>query len=159
MQLMATGNQMQNPFFSIILPTYNRAHMIGKAIESVLAQTYTNWELLIIDDGSTDNTKQVIETYTDNRIRYLYQQNAERSAARNNGIAHAQGQYICFIDSDDYYFANHLSTFDYFIVDLEDMILNYSGLGLNDIKKDTIIYKLNYFKNVENISNKFIYDV
>lgn len=85
--------------------------MIGKAIESVLAQTYTNWELLIIDDGSTDNTKQVIEEYTDNRIRYVYQQNAERSAARNNGINNSIGQYICFIDSDDYYYPIHLSSF------------------------------------------------
>ncbi len=102
---------MQNPFFSIILPTYNRAHMIGKAIESVLAQTYTNWELLIVDDGSVDNTRQVVEVYGDSRINYIYQQNAERSAARNNGIAHAKGQYVCFIDSDDYFLLNHLQEF------------------------------------------------
>jgi glycosyltransferase involved in cell wall biosynthesis len=103
---------MQSPFFSVILPTYNRANMIGRAIESVIAQTYTNWELLVVDDGSTDNTKQVVEAYNDSRIRYIYQENAERSAARNNGIDNAKGEYVCFIDSDDYYFDNHLQTFD-----------------------------------------------
>lgn len=102
---------MQSPFFSVILPTYNRANMIGKAIESVLAQTYTNWELIVVDDGSTDNTKQVVEAYNDTRIRYIYQQNAERSAARNNGIDNANGVYVCFIDSDDYFLPNHLTEF------------------------------------------------
>jgi glycosyltransferase involved in cell wall biosynthesis len=85
--------------------------MICKAIESVLAQKYTNWELLIVDDGSVDNTRQVVEAYRDSRINYIYQQNAERSAARNNGIAHAKGQYVCFIDSDDYYYPIHLASF------------------------------------------------
>jgi glycosyltransferase involved in cell wall biosynthesis len=102
---------MQSPFFSVILPTYNRANMIGRAIESVIAQTYTNWELLVVDDGSTDNTKQVVEAYNDSRIRYIYQQNAERSAARNNGIDNAKGEYVCFIDSDDYFLLNHLQEF------------------------------------------------
>lgn len=106
---------MNSPFFSVILPTYNRANMIGKAIDSVLKQHYPNWELLVVDDGSTDNTKQVVEAYNDARIRYIYQQNAERSAARNNGIANAKGQYVCFIDSDDYYFDNHLSAFQNYI--------------------------------------------
>ena len=85
--------------------------MIGKAIDSVLAQSFTNWELIVVDDGSTDNTKQLVEVYNDTRIRYIYQQNAERSAARNNGIDNANGAYICFIDSDDYYLPNHLQTF------------------------------------------------
>lgn len=67
--------------FSIIIPTYNRAAFLPKAIESVLAQTYTDWELIIVDDGSTDNTKEVISQYSDGRIIYIYQQNAERSAA------------------------------------------------------------------------------
>ena len=85
--------------FSIILPTFNRAHMIHEAIKSVFNQTYKNWELIIVDDGSTDKTKEVIDKYIekDKRVRYLYQKNKERSAARNNGIKNAKGDCICFL--------------------------------------------------------------
>jgi glycosyltransferase involved in cell wall biosynthesis len=98
------------PYFSIIIPTYNRAHLISKAIDSVIAQTYENWELIFVDDGSTDKTKELILSYQkkDERIRYIYQDNSERSVARNNGIDNANGQYICFLDSDDYYLPDHL---------------------------------------------------
>ena len=99
------------PLFSIVIPTYNRAHFLSKAIESILAQTYINWELLIIDDGSTDNTKELVLKYIDSRIRYIWQENQERSAARNNGIKQAKGEYICFLDSDDYFLENHLEVF------------------------------------------------
>lgn len=103
------------PLFSIVMPTYNRALTIGRAIESVIAQTFTDWELIVVDDGSVDDTKAVVAQYGDERIRYIYQENAERSAARNNGINNAQGDYICFIDSDDYYFDNHLFAFYSFL--------------------------------------------
>lgn len=95
--------------FSIIIPTYNRAAFLPKTIESVLAQTYTDWELIVVDDGSTDNTKDVVTQYSDSRIRYIYQDNAERCVARNNGIAHASGEYVCFLDSDDIYTEGYLS--------------------------------------------------
>lgn len=93
---------------SVIIPTYNRAAFLPKAIESVLAQTYTDWELIVVDDGSTDNTREVVSKYSDKRITYIYQENSERSAARNNGIAHAKGNYICFLDSDNYMLPNRL---------------------------------------------------
>ncbi|MEM1138015.1 MAG: glycosyltransferase family 2 protein, partial [Bacteroidota bacterium] len=101
------------PFFSIILPSYNRAHFLPKAIESVQSQIFENWELIVVDDGSKDDTKEVVSYYiqSDGRIRYIWQENAERSAARNNGIRQAKGEYICFLDSDDYYLPNHLSSF------------------------------------------------
>jgi len=102
---------MIHPFFSIVVPTYNRAHFLSKMIESVLSQTFIDWELVIVDDGSTDNTKELIEKYTDSRIRYLWQENQERSAARNNGIAVSSGQYICFLDSDDYFLEDRLAVF------------------------------------------------
>jgi len=98
----------KSPFFSIIIPTYNRAHTIRRPIESVLAQTFTDWELIIVDDGSTDDTKSVVESYQDGRIRYVWQENQERSAARNHGIKIAKGEWICFQDSDDEYLQNHL---------------------------------------------------
>jgi len=100
------------PFFSVIIPTYNRAYMLPKAIESVITQTFTDWELIIVDDGSKDSTKELVESYIakDKRIKYIYQENAERSAARNNGINHASGEYICFLDSDDYYLPQKLQS-------------------------------------------------
>lgn len=94
--------------FSIIIPTYNRAAFLPKAIESVLAQTYTDWELIVVDDGSTDNTREVVSQFKDERLKYIYQENSERSAARNNGIAHAKGDFICFLDSDNFILPNRL---------------------------------------------------
>ena len=99
------------PFFSIILPTYNRASFLKRSIGSVLAQTYTDWELIVMDDGSRDHTKEVVTSFKDPRIHYFYQENAERSAARNNGIARAKGEWICFLDSDDAFMADHLEVF------------------------------------------------
>lgn len=101
--------------FSIVLPTYNRAYLIKDTIQSVMNQSYTNWELLVVDDGSTDNTKEVVSSFTDPRIRYIYQENAERSVGRNNGVRQAKGEWICFLDSDDYFLPDHLKAFNDFI--------------------------------------------
>jgi glycosyltransferase involved in cell wall biosynthesis len=118
--------------FSIILPTYNRAHFLPKAIESVINQTFTNWELIIVDDGSTDKTSELVENYCkrDKRIRYIYQDNAERSTARNKGIELAEGEFICFIDSDDYYLDEKLANLIKSINETEDSshTLFYDGL-------------------------------
>jgi len=96
------------PFFSIIIPTYNRADLIGKTLTSVLQQTFSDFEVLVIDDGSTDATRQVVEAFNDKRLSYIFQANAERGAARNNGIDHANGKYITFLDSDDIFLPDHL---------------------------------------------------
>ena len=98
------------PFFSIIVPSYNRASFIEKTIESVQNQIFKDWECIIVDDGSTDNTENVVGKISqkDKRIRYIYQENAERSAARNKGIKNAIGEYVCFLDSDDSYLEDHL---------------------------------------------------
>jgi len=98
------------PFFSVILPAYNRERTIAKAIESMLAQSFENWELLIVDDASTDQMEQVILTYLkDARIRYLKNEtNRERCLSRNRGILESKGNYICFLDSDDYHLPFHL---------------------------------------------------
>lgn len=99
-----------NLLFSVVIPTYNRVHIIEETIRSVQNQTYANWECIVVDDGSTDNTESIINKMSqlDHRIKYIYQKNAERSNARNNGIKNSQGEYICFLDSDDYYLPNHL---------------------------------------------------
>jgi glycosyltransferase involved in cell wall biosynthesis len=104
--------QNQQPFFSIIMPVYNRSGMVRKSIDSVLQQDETSWELLVIDDGSKDDTADVIKTHYrhEPRIKYIYQENQERCVARNNGIKIAEGTYVCFLDSDDFYNENHLSS-------------------------------------------------
>ncbi|MGE5357347.1 MAG: glycosyltransferase family 2 protein [Deltaproteobacteria bacterium] len=104
--------------FSIIIPTFNRANMISRAIESVIAQTYTNWELIIVNDGSIDNSEEVVKKYQlkDNRIKYYFQENKGRSAARNLGIDNSSGEYICFLDDDDYYFEDFLYKFYFLII-------------------------------------------
>ncbi len=98
------------PFFSIILCTYNRAHLLPHALDSLLEQTETDWEALIVDDGSTDGTEHVVRPYLerDARLRYLYHQNRGLSLSRNVGIAAAAGQYVTFLDSDDWYAPEHL---------------------------------------------------
>ena len=93
---------------SIILPTYNRAEFIQRAIDSVLAQTYSNWELIVWDDGSTDNTAEIISAYQDERIRYFYDENHGVSYARNRAIEVSKGKLIAFLDSDDEWRAGKL---------------------------------------------------
>jgi glycosyltransferase involved in cell wall biosynthesis len=94
---------IKNPTVSVIIPTFNRAHMIGKAIKSVLNQTYRDFEVIVVDDGSTDNTKEIIRSFTDKRIKYFkkYKKNRGISVTRNIGIEMARGKYIALLDSDD----------------------------------------------------------
>jgi glycosyltransferase involved in cell wall biosynthesis len=95
-------------FISVVIPTYNRAGYIAKTIQSVIDQTYSNFELIIVDDGSTDNTEAIVSSFTDARISYYKKTNAERAAARNYGVSKASGAYITFLDSDDLFLADHL---------------------------------------------------
>jgi len=93
---------MRYILFSVIIPTFNRAHIIERAIQVVLKQTYQNFELLVVDDGSTDDTQAIIEPYLkDQRIKYIYQNNAGVCAARNKGALNSTGDYLIFFDSDD----------------------------------------------------------
>jgi glycosyltransferase involved in cell wall biosynthesis len=94
------------PRIAVIIPTYNRAKLIGESIESVLRQTFTDFEIIVVDDGSTDNTKDVVNKFKDPRIRYEYQENHGVSAARNNGVKMTAAEYITYLDSDDVYL-NH----------------------------------------------------
>lgn len=94
---------MENPLVSVIVPVYNAAAFLPAAVESILAQTYTSWELILIDDGSTDASPAICDTYADAnpRIRVIHQPNAGVSAARNAGLRHADGEFISFVDADD----------------------------------------------------------
>lgn len=96
-------NTNSTPLVSIIMPSYNQGSYLAEALDSVLAQTYTNWECIIVDDESQDNTAEVSKAYCakDERIRYIYQKNNGVSAARNNGVAHSRGDFILPLDGDD----------------------------------------------------------
>jgi glycosyltransferase involved in cell wall biosynthesis len=99
------------PLVSIITPTFNRADFINKAVNSVLAQTYNNFEFLIVDDGSTDNTRELLQpALADTRLRYFHQENQGQSIARNLALSKARGDFICFLDSDNYWPGKKLST-------------------------------------------------
>lgn len=95
---------------SVIIPAYNQGHYLGEAIQSVIDQTYPDFELVVIDDGSTDNTAQVACSFSDARVRYIHQENRGLSAARNTGILRSSGEYLTFLDSDDQFVADKLET-------------------------------------------------
>ena len=97
------------PSVSVIIPTFNRENFVVKAIDSVLRQTYEEYEIIVVDDGSTDNTNKRLKNYKHN-LRYIYQENAGVSAARNTGIKNANGEWIAFLDSDDEWTVDYLAT-------------------------------------------------
>jgi glycosyltransferase involved in cell wall biosynthesis len=99
-------------FFSVIIPTYNRAGFIRRTVETVLQQTNQSFEIIIVDDGSTDNTEEVVQDMLSERIFYFRIRNSERAAARNFGMDKASGDYITFLDSDDLYYPDYLSNAD-----------------------------------------------
>ena len=94
---------MLDSLVSIIMPAYNAEKYIADSIRSVLAQTYSNWELIVVDDGSTDGTASIVQEFAarDTRVRYIFQENGRLGKARNTGIANAAGSLIAFLDSDD----------------------------------------------------------
>lgn len=103
---------MQNNLISIITPMYNGARFVTQTIDSVIAQTYPNWEMIVVDDGSKDDSPEIVQNYAvkDNRIKLIRQSNAGSAAARNRALRHAQGRYICFLDADDLWDPEFLSS-------------------------------------------------
>lgn len=89
--------------FSIIMPLYNKAPYVRKAVESIIGQTYRGWDLVVVDDGSTDGSGEVVKNFDDDRIRLIRQENAGVGAARNRGVAETTTPYICFLDADDWW--------------------------------------------------------
>ncbi len=101
---------MNSPFFSIVIPTYNRAALVVDTIRSILKQEFTGFEIIVVDDGSKDDTEARIGSIKDDRLSYHCKENGERGAARNYGARLSRGAYINFFDSDDLMYPNHLST-------------------------------------------------
>ena len=101
---------MTAPFFSVVIPVFNRAASLARAIESVRAQTFQDFEIVVVDDGSADDPRAVADSFADPRLRYFRQTNAGGGAARNHGIDEARGEFIAFLDSDDVFLPRHLAS-------------------------------------------------
>lgn len=135
------------PKISIIMPAYNAENYIEKSIKSILNQTFNDWELIIIDDGSSDRTAEICKKYRrlDNRIIYLFQENLKQATARNNGLKFAKSDIIAFLDSDDLWLPNKLElTIFYFDLNKFDLIFTDSYFGNDDeIKIGSNLKKMN----------------
>lgn len=137
----------QNPLVSVVIPTYNHAHFLGRALQSVLNQTYTNWEAIVIDNHSTDNTDEVMLKFADPRIKFIkIHNNGVIAASRNVGIRTAKGEWIAFLDSDDWWAADKLltcfqrisSTVDFVYHDLKIVRSHPSLFGRRKLKSRTL---------------------
>ena len=126
---------------SIIVPVYNAEHTVGETINSVISQTYLNWELIIINDGSIDNSANIISSFSDSRIKYIAQYNGGVAHARNAGIGIARGEYIAFLDSDDLWESSKL-----------EKCVNYLNIG----ECHFVYSKVKMFK--DDIFNAFSYE-
>ncbi len=115
---------------SVIIPTYNRAQYIAQAVDSVLAQSYKDYEIVIVDDGSTDNTREVIEGYS--TVRYIAQSNRGEAGARNTGIRNTTGEYLAFLDADDTFLPAMLETQVALLESDPDVAVAYSDVNLSD---------------------------
>ena len=117
---------MQEVKVSVIMPAYNSEVYIRESIDSVLAQSFTDFELIVVDDGSTDTTAAIVKSYADSRIRLIRQANQGVSVARNTGLEAAQGQFITFLDSDDLYYPDFLKTL-YHLVQSNQTDMSFSN--------------------------------
>jgi glycosyltransferase involved in cell wall biosynthesis len=112
LQLYEGASDAFHPYFSVIICTFNRAHLLPRALDSVIEQTESSWEAIVVDDGSTDNTFEVVRSYLQAfpNIRYMAHRNRGLAISRNVGIAAAIGDYVTFLDSDDWYAPDHLAS-------------------------------------------------
>ncbi len=123
----------KKPLVSIIMPVYNRVNVIKNAIDSILNQNYSNWELIIVDDGSTDGTRELLETFKDNRIKVFFNEiNMGVSPSRNLGLEKAKGDYIAYLDSDDLWDSRFISAMLGAFIELPDADFIYSAQLLYD---------------------------
>src|ERR1700760_2526444 len=126
---MPKNNAMAAPFFSVVIPVFNRAGPLAQAIESVRAQTFQDFEIVVVDDGSTDDPRAAVGRFADPRIRYFRQANAGGGAARNHGIDEARGQFVAFLDSDDVFLPHHLASMHRLLEDTYRIIGSARGRG------------------------------
>ena len=141
---------MREPLISVVMPTYNQAGFIREAIESVLNQSYTNLELIIINNYSTDRTEKIIESFKDVRIRYLkFKNDGVIAASRNRGIQESVGGYIAFIDSDDVWLANKLENQIEYLESNKELGMVYSAQSILGTQSSIDISRYIYNKDLE----------
>jgi glycosyltransferase involved in cell wall biosynthesis len=125
-----------SPLVSVVIPTFNRAWALKKAIDSVLDQDYKNFELIVVDDGSTDNTESLIKKYDEGSVRFIQQPNLGVSVARNKGISVSSGALIAFLDSDDYWYPEKLSAqVDFFSKNPDALICQTEEIWIRNGKR------------------------
>ena len=115
------------PFFSVVIATYNRASFIEKTLKSILIQEFQNFEVIIVDDGSTDNTAEILAPLLSTKVKYYPKENGERGAARNFGITKACGKFLTFIDSDDLMYPHHLNEAYKFLTENDEVVFYGQG--------------------------------
>ena len=141
------------PFFSVVIPLYNKAPYIGRSLESVLGQSFNDFELIVIDDGSTDEGATIVALYRDPRIRLIYQENSGECAARNRGIMEAKAEWLAFLDADDEYLPNFLEKMHDAITKHPDIGFAFSNIlytGPSGITIKMIKSKYSYFQVIDN---------
>jgi glycosyltransferase involved in cell wall biosynthesis len=116
------------PKVSVIIPTYNRCQLVIEAIGSVLTQSFTDFEIIVIDDGSTDDTAEMVKAVNDERCRYFYKPNGGAASARNMGLTKAGGEYVAFLDSDDLWPKKYLEVMVSTLQDASDYGVAYCGI-------------------------------
>jgi glycosyltransferase involved in cell wall biosynthesis len=123
------------PFFSIIIPVFNKERFVAKTLKSVLNQSFTDFEIIIVNDGSTDESEAKILSHKDSRIHYFSKSNEGVAIARNFGIEKAQGEYICFLDADDFWYPDFLSTMYFYIQKLPEQKVFATAIEIETNKK------------------------
>jgi glycosyltransferase involved in cell wall biosynthesis len=151
-----------NPKISVIIPTYNHSQYLKRAIDSVLNQTYEDFEIIVVDDGSTDNTRGLIDAYG-NQIKYIYQENQGLASARNTGIQASQAKYVAFLDADDWFAKENLEIKVSYLEDHPDAAWVYSDWQYLDdkgnyLEKGSTIFKYAHKKLTGHIFEELVYN-
>ena len=123
---------MKKPLVSVVIATYNRRKYLRYALESILSQTYTNLEVIVVDDGSTDGSENLVKSYNDKRIKYIYQENGGQNNAKNTGLCSAKGKYLSILDSDDIWHSQKVEKQVKVLEAKPDVGLVYCGTNIID---------------------------
>ncbi|MBD8041210.1 glycosyltransferase family 2 protein [Phocaeicola sp. Sa1CVN1] len=142
---------------SIIIPVYNTEHFLKRCIDSILAQTYSDWELVLVDDGSKDSSGKICDEYekSDSRIKAVHKPNEGVSSARNLGLSMAQGEYVCFIDADDWIESTYLEDFKLDKIKA-DFYVSGASYGIYDKVYSRLVYPEIYCETVDEMKTQFI---